>query len=156
MELDITQLYSHSSWVHTEARLTAAEQKAILEKALSYGKSMGIEGVDCRLEKSTARKLLRWTSSRALVLSAELDDLPFQGIITLHTYGAAAAVGTYKELLGVELFAVNHSLETRRRALMQHLVKVEAMDYFAVVDKAVSEVGDFVVEAIQELIAADS
>lgn len=151
MELDASQLYGEKNWVKFNAAPSATQQRQLLESARQYGQGMALPDVTCTLETVSASGVLQLRRNKALVISADLDPYQFEGIITLHCFGDACVLGVYKQLLGAEFFALNHSADARRRSVIQHLGALHAVDFFFLVDKMIDQLGDLTHEALLEL-----
>jgi hypothetical protein len=154
MELDASQLYADKTTVEFGRELTSAQKKALLQATLSYAKSLGIEGLEVSLEKTSSGGLFSWSSNKALVLSCPLGDFEFNGLLTLQPVKDTCVLGIYKLLLGEELFAVNQSAEVRRRVVINTLRDVEVVDYFFLIDKATDWVAEFLHTGVKEILGA--
>lgn len=157
MELDASQLYADKVTVEFGREITSVERKNLLQKTLNYALSLGIEGLDASMEKTSGGSLFSWSANKTVVLSCALGDVPFKGIITLQPTKDMCVLGVYKLIQGEPIFAVNHSAEVRRRAVIDKLRNIETVDYFFLVDRATDWVAEFLHIGVKEILRpADS
>lgn len=154
MELDASQLYADKTTVEFGRELTSAQKKALLQAALSYANSLGIEGLEASLEKTSSGGLFSWSANKALVLTCPLGDFEFNGLLTLQPVKDTCVLGIYKLLHGEALFAVNQSAEVRRRVVIDKLRDIEVVDYFFLIDKATDWVAEFLHTSVKEILGA--
>jgi len=150
MELDASQLYADKTAVEFGRALTSAQCKTLLQAALSYAQSLGIDELEAALEKTSPGGLFKWSAPKALVITCPLGDFEFHGILTLQPVQDTCVLGVYKLLQGEALFAVNQSAEVRRRVVIDTLRNIETVDYFFLVDKAVDWVAEFLHTSVKE------
>lgn len=150
MELDACQLYADKTWVGVDAALTSNGQKTLMQRALAHAETLMDDDISASIEKLSRRQLFYWKTNKALFIGVDFDPYEFHGIITANSFGQDCIVSTYKLLLGDSFFAVNHSQETRRRAVIDALKDVEIIDYFFYIEKLVDRVSDYVVAQVQQ------
>lgn len=156
MELDAGQLYADKTTVEFGRELSSAQKKALLQSALSYAQSLGIEGLQATLEKTSSASLFNWSSNKALVLSCALGDCEFNGVITLQPVKDTCVLGLYKLMYAEEpFFTATQSAEVRRRVVIDKLRDIEIVDYFFLIDKATDWVAEFLHTAVKEILGAD-
>lgn len=151
MELDSSQLYSDKTWVATGLALTPADKKGLLLEAKEFCDALAIEDLECSIDKLSGGSILGWGGNKALVISADFDPYEFQSVLTINQFGSACVVSTYKHWLGDSFFAVNHSAEARRRAVVDKLQDIELIDYFFLIDEVIDQVSGFLLCAVKEL-----
>lgn len=152
MELDANQLYTDKTTVEFGRELTATQRKTVLQRTLNYAISLGIDGLQASLEKTSASGLFNWSPNKALMLSAALGKFDFRGVITLQPTKDLCVLSVYKLIRGDPLFAVNQSAEVRRRAVIDKLRDIETVDYFFLVDKATDWVAEFLHTSVKEIL----
>jgi hypothetical protein len=152
MELEASQLYADKVTVEFGREITSVERKNLLQKTLNYALSLGIEGLDASMEKTSGGSLFKWSANKTVVLSCELGKVPFKGIITLQPTKDMCVLGVYKLLQGEPIFAVNQSAEVRRRAVIDKLRNVEIVDYFFLVDRAMDWVAEYLHIGVKEIL----
>ncbi len=154
MEIVASQLYGDKTHVALQTPLNAQWQKHLLQTARQYFESLDVEGAECELARVSGRGVLNILPNRALVVSAELGDYGFQGVVSVSRYGPGSVLSLYKLLLADEPFAVNHNVEVRRRSMINILQRVDLVDHFFLLDRAMDAVHEFVVSALKEAIEA--
>lgn len=154
MELDASQLYADKTIVEFGRELSSAQKKALLQAAHAYALSLGIDGLDASLEKTSSGGLFNWSANKALVVRCPLGDLEFNGVITLLPVKDTCVLGVYKMLHGEALFAVTQSAEVRRRIVIDTLRDLEVVDYFFLIDKATDWVAEFLHTSVKEILGA--
>lgn len=152
MELEVSQLYADKTWVQVGTGLHGHLRRELLQAGKEYVESLAIPQVLGTLEKTSNGGFLSWGASKALVVRAELKPYVYQGIFTLNSFDDTCVLGVYKLLLGDTFFALNQSTEVRRRAVVDKLRNVEALDYFFMVDKVLDLVGEFLQGLVKELV----
>jgi hypothetical protein len=152
MELEASQLYADKVTVEFGREITPVERKNLLQKTLNYALSLGIEGLDATMEKTSSSGLFKLSGNKTVVLSCEVGKVPFKGVITLQPTKDMCVLGVYKLLQGEPIFAVNQSAEARRRAVIDKLRNVEAVDHFFLVDKAVDWVAEYLHIGVKEIL----
>lgn len=152
MELDASQLYADKTTVEFGRELTSAQKKSLLQSALIYANSLGIEGLEASLEKTSSGGLFNWSAKKALVLTCPLGDFEFNGVITMQPVKDTCVLGVYKLLHGESFFAVSQSAEVRRRVVIDQLRDIEVVDYFFLIDKATDWVAEFLHTAVKEIL----
>lgn len=152
MELDASQLYADKTTVEFGRELTTGQKKALLQTALSYARSLDIEGLEASLEKISSGGLLNWSANKALVLTCPLGDFEFNGVITLQSIKDTCVLGIYKLLYGEPMFAVNQSTEVRRRVVIDKLGDLEVVEYFFLLDKATDWVAEFLHISVKKIL----
>lgn len=150
MHLEATQLYGDKTWVEPSLRVSNAQKKALLAAAKQHCDAFGIDGLSCNIEKICGASLRPWGGNKGLVIRAGFVPFELQGTITLNQYGAACVVSVFKQCLGDDIFALNHSAEARRRAVIDVLQDVERIDFFFLVDHLIDQVAAFLLAAVQQ------
>jgi len=128
VEIVASQLYGDKTHVALQTPLNAQWQKHLLQTARQYFESLDVEGAECELARVSGRGVFR--------------------------YGPGSVLSLYKLLLADEPFAVNHNVEVRRRSMINILQRVDLVDHFFLLDRAMDAVHEFVVSALKEAIEA--
>lgn len=151
MELAACQLYSDKTHVELNMGMSAYTQKYLLKRARMHFGNLDVEGGECELVKVSKRGVLGFLSNRALVVSADLGDFGFQGTVTISRIGSGCVVSQFTQLLADAPFAVNQSVEVRRRALIDTLASMELIEHFFLLESAVESLWEFVKNDVQTL-----
>lgn len=151
MELGASTLYADKTWVDTTLSLSGAQKKSLLVAAKGYCDALAVDGVQCDIDKISSASLLQWGGNKGLLIRADFAHFELQGILTLNQYGAACVVSTFKHCVGDEIFALNHSAEARKRAVIDRLQDLERIDYFFLIDHVIDQVSAFLLAAVKQL-----
>ncbi len=148
MELVASQLYGDKSHTEFNVMLSPGHQKQLLLNTREYFLGLGVEGAECEIERISGRGLFNVLPNKALFVYAELGESAFQAAVTVNRFGPHCVVGLYKLFLSEDPFALNHSQEIRRRAVIDALTAPYLVDHFFLLDQAVEVAWEFARQSV--------
>lgn len=149
MELVASQLYGERSRVEFNLTLGGSMQKHLLKQARSYYHGLGIAGAECEVERISGRGLLNILSNRAVVVFAELGEFAFQASVTVNRFEHHCVISLYKSFVAENVFALTHSAEVRRRAIITALGTVDLADHFTLLDHSADMLWQYLCQSVQ-------